>query len=353
MTPDLFIRVSDGKLILWNYVSHEQFELDLAHLRALVAMSQGKQPTCEAAARAIHESGCLRSAESPTWTWDCLSRIFHLGTQIRLAPGEELPQDDHGEGYLAYCNSIANDAPRLTTELPGAICRLPEPDWSSTRKVSLADALSRRKTCREFLDRATTVQELATALWLTFGAIHGPNDEEYEAAGFETLGFRRTSPSGGSLQPSEPYVLAMRVEGLEPALYHYRSHSHVLSKLPSNIEREKLGGLLCGQYCATELAYGIFITSRFDKLWWKYPHSRAYRVALIDIGCLAQTFQLVCTAQGLQSWLTGYFLDCEINRILGVDVERESVMFFLGAGHGSGAIGWGARNLAARQRSLE
>ncbi|WP_082717418.1 MULTISPECIES: nitroreductase family protein [Burkholderia] len=77
------------------------------------------------------------------------------------------------------------------------------------------------------------------------------------------------------------------------------------------------------------------VWSRFDKMWWKYPHSRAYRVALLDMGCLAQTFQLVTTGLGLKSWLTGYFLDREINRLLAVDEINESVLFFVGAGEGA------------------
>ncbi|AOJ83700.1 hypothetical protein WS86_23985 [Burkholderia savannae] len=86
---------------------------------------------------------------------------------------------------------------------------------------------------------------------------------------------------------------------------------------------------------AQNLAFGVFMTSRFDKMWWKYPHSRAYRVALLDMGCLAQTFQLVTTGLGLKSWLTGYFLDREINRLLAVDEINESVLFFVGAGEGA------------------
>ncbi len=189
------------------------------------------------------------------------------------------------------------------------------------------------------------------ALWATFGAIHGESQAEYKEAGLETIGFRRSSPSGGSLQPSEPYLFAMRVSGLQTGLYHYRSHSHQLSRISTQLEPEKLGGILCGQYCASGLAYGIFVTSRFDKLWWKYPHSRSYRVALIDIGCLAQTFQLVCCSQRLESWITGYFFDCEINRILGLDSDCESAMFFLGAGHGAGSIGWDVRRAAKNMRT--
>lgn len=95
---------------------------------------------------------------------------------------------------------------------------------------------------------------------------------------------------------------------------------------------------MAGQAFTDQLSYGVFIVSRFNKMWWKYPHSRAYRVALLDIGCLIQTFQLVNTALGIQSWPTGYFFDHEINKALRLDTDIESAVFFLGAGYGSGSV---------------
>jgi SagB-type dehydrogenase family enzyme len=96
--------------------------------------------------------------------------------------------------------------------------------------------------------------------------------------------------------------------------------------------------MLAGQMYAADLPFGVFITCRFDKLWWKYPQSRAYRVALFDTGALLQSFLLVSTALGLKTWLTGHFYDDEINRLLGVDGVSESVLLFAGAGPGMGAV---------------
>ncbi|MGY2492744.1 SagB family peptide dehydrogenase, partial [Cupriavidus sp. CP313] len=185
---------------------------------------------------------------------------------------------------------------------------------------------------------ALPLGEVSTALWATFGTVHGETREDLEAQGLMPIGYQRTSPSGGCLHPSEAYLVAMRVSGLAPGIYHYRSHRHELSVVQQGFAPDELGSLLCAQTFANDLSYGVFVTCRFDKMWWKYPHSRAYRVALLDIGCLTQTFQLVCAARGIQSWPTGYFMDHEINERLGVETDRESVMFFLGAGKGNGAV---------------
>ena len=145
---------------------------------------------------------------------------------------------------------------------------------------------------------------------------------------------RKSSPSAGGVHASEAYVLAMNVTGIPKGIYHYRSHQHILSCVSSDLEVSHLGRLLAGQEFAEDLSLGIFITSRFDKLWDKYHHSRAYRVALLDIGHLSQTFQLCATAIGLECWLTGLFLDTEVNQLLHIDNTSEQAMFFVGAGKG-------------------
>jgi len=204
--------------------------------------------------------------------------------------------------------------------------------------MSLQSVLLRRQTCRAFVGGSIDIELVSDALYTTFGAVHGNERSDLKSLGLLPVGYRRTSPSGGGLHPSEPYLVALRVDGLEPGIYHYSSDRHRLTPVRGAIEQGQLGHLLCGQNFCEEMAYGIFITSDFSKLWWKYPHSRAYRVALLDIGCLAQTFQLVCTAQGTQSWLTGYFRDHQINHLLKLNEGKSSVMFFLGAGIGDGPI---------------
>lgn len=338
MTPSIFLRVIDGRLILWNYTTHDQYEIDIPHLERIIQLSKGSVASSSAIDKTIVASGCLDHTDPSAWGWDCLSRIFHIGTQIGLRPGESMPEGDAYRGYIEYCASIVHKIPELKVERPGKVVALPPPDLSALGDTTLRQALHERQTCRSFDAEALPLDEVSTALWTTFGTVHGETREDLEVQGLMPIGYRRTSPSGGSLHPSEAYLVAMRVSGLAPGIYHYRSHRHELSVIEQGFAPDELGSLLCAQTFANDLSYGVFVTCRFDKMWWKYPHSRAYRVALLDIGCLTQTFQLVCTARGIQSWPTGYFMDHEINERLGVDSDRESIMFFLGAGKGKGAV---------------
>jgi SagB-type dehydrogenase family enzyme len=346
MTPSIFLRITDGKLILWDYRRHAQYEIGLPYVARLVELSavEGSDAVVEErdAATAgidaeIRASKVLDDPEPQAWEWDCLARIFHVGSQIMEAP---CPADtaDAYRGYVDYCASIADRIPEMHIELPGEAIALPPPALDALARMSLWDALVARRTCREFHGERLGLSEVATALWATFGAVHGTERADLLECGLMPVGYRRTSPSGGSLHPSEPYLVALRVDGLEPGIYHYRSGTHALTHVAPAPQPGGLAAMLCAQTFAEGLSYGIFVVSRFDKMWWKYPHSRAYRVALFDIGCLIQTFQLSCAAQGIQSWPTGYLVDHEINRWLELDDAKHSVMFFLGAGIGSGSV---------------
>lgn len=328
------MKILDGQLVLWDYHNHKQYQINPTHASRLLELASGSEYREDETDREISEAGLLANVDPKEWGWDCLSRMFHVGTQVPTQgnDSEAMPYLE----YIAHCTSVADRIPSNELLRAGAVTPLPPPrpitgpDFGST--------LRRRKTCRSFGNQSTSVQLVADAMWATFGAVHGESRTDLAQHGMRPVGYRRTSPSGGSMQPSEPYLVAFNVEGLERGVYHYRSIRHELSYIAEAPDAQKICQILCGQTVAKELAYGIFVTSRFDKLWWKYPHSRAYRVALMDVGCLVQTFQLVSTALGIQSWPTGYFIDADANQLLGVDGTNESTIFFLGAGYGEGSV---------------
>ncbi|WP_038744873.1 SagB/ThcOx family dehydrogenase [Burkholderia savannae] len=335
--PLFFIKIIDGKLILWDYRQHDQYEISSGHVQRLLEFSQGAAVSDSVIDSEIIGSGILKddSRNFKDWGWDCLSQIFHIGTQIVLEDGAHLPVDDGYEGYVAYCASISDKIPETRYQREGELFELPVARHKFPTAPGLTEVLMQRRTSRSFVTQTIPLQTVADALYWTFGTVHGDTREDMRAAGLQPVGYRRTSPSGGSLHPSEAYLVALHVDGLRAGIYHYRASTHQLTLVTHDIDGNTLGRLLCAQMFAQNLAFGVFMTSRFDKMWWKYPHSRAYRVALLDMGCLAQTFQLVTTGLGLKSWLTGYFLDREINRLLAVDEINESVLFFVGAGEGA------------------
>jgi SagB-type dehydrogenase family enzyme len=168
--------------------------------------------------------------------------------------------------------------------------------------------LGQRVTSRTFVTDPIPFGALATILSATF-RYRDHDDEAFRKRGLATPTRRRSSPSGGSLQSCEAYVLVQRVEDLRPGVYHYWSDADSLGFMHETPRDLELGHVLFEQAFAKDAGALIVMTGRFDKTWWKYRTSRAYRVVMMDCGHLSQTAQLVATSFGLQTWPTGAFYD--------------------------------------------
>jgi len=176
-------------------------------------------------------------------------------------------------------------------------------------------------------------------LYASFGEVHGPWTHLAEN-GLRELGIRRTSPSGGGIHPSQAYLIAMQVEGLEPGVYFYNGDVNDMTLISSVDSSTSLPSYLGGQPFVSGAAAGVFVTSVLNRVWKKYPHSRAYRIPLLDIGHLSQTFHLAAAALGLRSWLTAAFDDQQISALLKIADYTENPFLFLAVGHGSGDQLW-------------
>ncbi len=187
-----------------------------------------------------------------------------------------------------------------------------EPDQVAKREAlpiiepegDLFDVLRARHSVRSYdkhqpLDR----DQLATLLYAVFGC-QGTTEL---APCFTVL--RKTSPSGGSIHPTEAYPLIRNVAGIEPGLYHYSSEHHALNLLepmaPDDVGRLAID---CGhgQIYLGDAHLVVLLTSRWTRHLWKYRNiSRAYTTMLMDAGFLSQTWYLVATQLGLGTCFTG------------------------------------------------
>ena len=95
---------------------------------------------------------------------------------------------------------------------------LPDPeDLDVGGSVSVRQAIAARQSHRRFTDAALSMEELAFLLWSTQG-VH-----KVWRSG---IAVRRTAPSAGARHPFETYLVAARVEGLQPGLSRYLSIEH-------------------------------------------------------------------------------------------------------------------------------
>jgi nitroreductase len=86
-------------------------------------------------------------------------------------------------------------------------------------------------------------------------------------------------------------------------------------------------------------ASAVFImTAVFPRVLWKYRFARSYRVVLLDAGHLCQTFCLVATWLGLAPFCTAAIKDTLIEKDLGLDGIRESVLYMAAVGTQAGRL---------------
>jgi SagB-type dehydrogenase family enzyme len=337
INPCLFILARPPHQIVWNYEQHTQYELDIYYTTRLAQLvndpsrfDRSNPIDMELADKGILVEGPEKHIE---WKWDELSKIFHIGT--KNIPCENVPRNvnEWATLYLHHCAEVLSSPPppARKKQYPVERIALERPSWGELGEVSLLRTLLNRRTSRSFDNRPISLDQVSTLLYLTLGYL---NERSCPDAGFDA---RRSSPSGGGLNACEGYLYVRNVKGLDTGIYAYHPDEHAVS-LVRRLPDEPLGQLLCGQHFINSLPFGLFITSRFDKLWWKYGHSRAYRMAFVETGHVSQSFLMVATALGLDTWLTGALADHQVERLLDLEQAPEQPLFFVGCGHGDSQV---------------
>ena len=147
--------------------------------------------------------------------------------------------------------------------------------------------------------------------------------------GPETYHFR-TYSSAGALYPVEVYVACAETAALRAGLYHFHPLERALRQLRSGDVR----GLVAAAAVDDRLAEAEAILVLSGILWrtaWKYE-TRGYRHLYWDAGTmLANSLELAATAGEGARIITG-FVDDEIDRLIGVDGEREVALALLAVG---------------------
>ncbi|HCJ10105.1 MAG TPA: nitroreductase [Clostridiales bacterium] len=196
------------------------------------------------------------------------------------------------------------------------IVDLPDPSSVRVRPVDLTEAIAARTSVRKYAPEPVTLDEVSYLLWCTQGV-------KEVAARHATL---RTVPSAGARHPFETYLLANRVEGLEPGLYRFLAISHRLQEhdLADGVAREVHEATL-GQYVLASAVTFIWAAVPY-RTSWRYQE-RGWRYLFLDAGHVCQNLYLAVQAVGAGCCAIAAFDDDRMNRVLGLDGEREFVVY--------------------------
>ncbi len=238
------------------------------------------------------------------------SRLYAGITDPRVVGAARLERSL--EMRITASRSTKRHPQRPFTPLPAA----------SLGPASLADAIASRRSRRSFGPRPLEPRTLATLLHAAYGVT---------AAIDGTPQALRTVPSGGALYPLELYVVAHRVEGVDPALYHYDPLRHGLELLRA-VGSRPWSELSPYAEPLRESAAVVAITAVFWRSRFKYG-PRAYRFALIEAGHVGQNLLLAGAALGLNAVPLGGFFDREVDALLGVDGIYEASLYLVPLGY--------------------
>jgi len=256
-----------------------------------------------------------------TWEWDIDARAFHFST--RAVPYET----DIDRQRASLSDHAAATPPPSPFARRGSDGRVSLPGSFADRVGSPWDTLLRRRTERRFARSPIALDALADVLRWTWGCT-----ERVDRADIGPF-LLKTSPSGGARHPIEVYVAASRVDGLEPATYHYNVEHDALDRIGPAVSDDDAVALFAHQPWLRNAAALFFMTAVVERSMWKYKHSHAYRVLLLDAGHLGQTFHLTCAGLGLAPFTSSAKDDPAIERLLGIDGVREISLYAAATGH--------------------
>jgi SagB-type dehydrogenase family enzyme len=141
----------------------------------------------------------------------------------------------------------------------------------------------------------------------------------------------RTAPSAGALYPIETYVAVNRIEGIDPGILHFDVKGFQLERLTSGNSGQDVAKAALDQDFLNR-AHVIFIWSAvLRRTMAKYGH-RGLRYIFLDAGHIAQNLCLAAEALGAGACPVAAFYDEEVNDLIGIDGEEETVIYMAGVG---------------------
>jgi len=303
--------VSDGAGVLWRAIGAMDGVRTLAEI--VSRFPAGEREVAARMIAALAATGAIDVSGRP------FGRFIHRATKKGVLAGGGLD----GEAVLRLAGDgnyrVYPDAPRVAVN-PSVPDRL-RPFHALTR--------SRRST-RDFSGAAVTRADfdglLSTACGVT-GAL--------TAAGRQVN--LRAYPSSGALYAVEIYPVVFRVDGLEPAVYHYRASDNVLEVVRPRIDPSIVVGaaLPVERNMVAGAAVLVCLTGCFARHERKYGPG-GYRMLVAEAGHISQNLILAATALGLSARPFGGVFDDLLNRDLGLDAAEEQFLLAVVVGRAGG-----------------
>jgi SagB-type dehydrogenase family enzyme len=220
-----------------------------------------------------------------------------------------------GVSFLAFLVGVvlssAMGRTMIQSKLGSAnIVQLPTPEQKG--KMSVEEALARRRSVREFTRESLTERELSQLLWAAQGITHPDG--------------LRTAPSAGALYPLEIYV------GSASGFYHYEPRPHRLIQLSDRDLRAAVRRAALDQEAITQAPAVFVIAAVYERTSRKYGAARTPRYVHMEAGHVAQNLLLEAVALGLGGVTIGAFEDDVVQNALALPADHRP-LYLIPVGH--------------------
>ena len=154
----------------------------------------------------------------------------------------------------------------------------------------------------------------------------------------------KTSPSGGARHPIEAYIVVRNVRGLARGCITI-TLANMRWSVSGALPRPSVSPLTCPPAGTSSVRRrSCSLRAVLKRQLWRYPYSRAYRAALIEVGHVGQTFCLAAAALKLAPFSLMGLVDALIERDLGIDGITETVLYAAGVGRPPTGSTWAPRS---------
>jgi SagB-type dehydrogenase family enzyme len=177
--------------------------------------------------------------------------------------------------------------------------------------VTVEHALLHRRSVRTFADESLTISQVGQLLWAAQGWTRGP--------------IGRTAPSAGATYPMELYLVAGKVTGLKPGVYHYLPDGHSVESARRGDLRAELAGVALGQTSVSTAPAVLVLAADYSRTAKRY-RERAPRYVHMEAGHIGENIHLQCEGLGLGTVMIGAFDDAGVKKLLGISQEPLYIM---------------------------
>jgi SagB-type dehydrogenase family enzyme len=193
--------------------------------------------------------------------------------------------------------------------------KLPNP--SRTGKMSLEEALAKRRTMRTYLDSAITKQNLAQLLWAAMGATSPQG--------------KRTAPSAGATYPLDLYIVVGNVKDVPQGIYTWSNSSNNLLCQQNGDFRKNIADACHSQEFIIKAPINVIYVANWNRIKPRYE-DRSEKYCDQEAGHSAQNLLLEAVTMNCGGCPIGAFDEKSISNILKLDSINQKPMYIITIG---------------------